>query len=53
MKIRNVSISETIQAKPIQFALKIVRLEVYVTIASPMTLTFLQGDKCVSDMTTF
>ena len=32
-------ISETIQAMPITFAVRIVRLKVYVTIASPMTLT--------------
>ena len=33
-------ISETIQAIPIRFAVKIVRLKVYMTIVSPMTLTF-------------
>ena len=38
-------ISETVLAKPIMFAVKIVRLKVYVTIASPMTLTFIQGHK--------
>ena len=32
-------ISETIQAMPIKFAVKIVRLKVYMTIASLMTLT--------------
>ena len=38
---------------PIQFAVKIVRLKVYMTIASPMTLTFIQGHTCVSALTTF
>ena len=33
-------ISETIQAMPIKFVVKIVRLKVYMTIASLMTLTF-------------
>ena len=37
---------------PINFAVKIVRLNVYMTIASPMTLTFSQGYKCVSIVTT-
>ena len=46
-------ISETIQAMPIQFAVKIVQLKVYKTIASPMTLIFIQGHKCVSNVTTF
>ena len=41
-------ISETIQEMPINFAVKIV----YMTIASPMTLT-IQGHKCVSNGTTF
>ena len=36
-------ISETIQVMPIKFAMKIVQLKVYLTIASPMTLTFIQG----------
>ena len=40
-------ISETIQAMPINFAVKIVRLRVYMTIASLMTLTFIQGHKCI------
>ena len=31
------------------FAVKIVRLKAYVTIASPMTLLFAQGHKCVSN----
>ena len=35
---------------PIKFALKIVCREVYMTIASPMTLTFIQGHKCVSNI---
>ena len=38
-------ISETIQAMPSTFAVKIVRLKVYMNIASPMTLAFLQGHK--------
>ena len=42
-------ISETIQGMPIKFALQIVLLKVYMTIASPLTLTFIQGHKCVSD----
>ena len=46
-------ISETIQAMPIKFAVKIVRLQVCTTIASPMTLTFIQGHKCVTNWTTF
>ena len=46
-------ISETIQAMPITFAVNIVRLKVYMTIASPMTLIFIQGHKCVSNLTTF
>ena len=33
-------ISEIIQAMPISFTVKIVQLKVYMTIASPMTLTF-------------
>ena len=36
-------ISETIQAMPTKFAVKTVQLNVYRTIASPMTLTFIQG----------
>ena len=46
-------IPETIQAMPITFAANIVRLKVYMTIASPMTLTFTQGHNCVSNLTTF
>ena len=46
-------ISKTIQAMPINFAVKIVRLKVYTTIASPMTLTFTQGPKCVTNVTTY
>ena len=46
-------ISETFQAMPIKFALEIVRLKVSMTIASPMTLTCIQGHKCVSNLTTF
>ena len=47
------NISETIQAMPINFAVKIVRLKVYMTIASPITVSFIQGHKCVSNLTTF
>ena len=46
-------ISETVQAIPIKFAVKIVRLKVYMTIALPIILTFIQGHKCVSNLTTF
>ena len=46
-------ISETIQAIPITFAVKIVWLKVYMSIASPMTLTFIQGHKCVSNLDYF
>ena len=45
-------ISETIAAMPIKFAVKIVQLKVFMTIASPMTLTFIPGHKCVSNWTT-
>ena len=38
---------------PIKFAVKIVRLKVYVTTVSPMTLHFTQGHKCVSNVTSF
>ena len=34
-------------------AVKMVRLNVYATIASPTTLTIIQGHKCVSNLTTF
>ena len=34
-------ISETLQAMPIKFAVKIVRLKVYMTIPSPMSQTWL------------
>ena len=46
------SISETIEAMAIQFAVKIVRLTVYMIIARPITLTFIQGHKYVSNLTT-
>ena len=46
-------ISETIQAIPIKCAVKIVQLKVYMTIASLMTLPFIQGHKCISNFTTF
>ena len=42
-------ISETIQAMPITFAVKIGRLKAYMTIASSMTLTFIH--KCISNVT--
>ena len=45
--------SETIQAMPIMFAVKIIRLKVYMTIASPTIMTFIQGHKCVANLTTF
>ena len=38
---------------PIKFAVKIVQLKVYTTIANMMTLTFIQGHKSISNMTTF
>ena len=46
-------ISETIQAMPIMFAAKMFRLKVYMTIASLITLTFIQDHKFVSNLTTF
>ena len=45
-------ISETILVMHIKFAVKVVRLKVYMTIAGPMTLTFIYGHKCVSNLTT-
>ena len=42
-------ISETIQAMPIKFAVKIINM----TIVSPMTLTVIQGHKNASTVTTF
>ena len=36
---------------PVKFAVKIVRLNVYMTFASPTTLTFIQSHKCVSNWT--
>ena len=50
---KSLIISEIIQAMPTKFAVKIVRLKVYMTIASPMTLTLIEGHKCVSNFTTF
>ena len=35
---------------PIKFAVKIVRVKVYMTGASPMTLTFTQGPRCISKL---
>ena len=46
-------ISETIQAMPIKFAVKIVRLKVYMTIANPMTFTFILGHNCILNLITF
>ena len=46
-------ISGTIKAMPIKFVVKIVWLKVYVTIAILITLTFIQGHKCVSNLTLF
>ena len=46
-------ISESTQPMPIKFAGKIVRLNFDVTIASPVTLIFVPGHKCVSSVTTF
>ena len=46
-------ISETIQAMPLTFAVMIVRLKVYMTIASPMTLTLTQGHTYVSILSSF
>ena len=37
----------------IKFAVKIVRLKVYITIVSPMALTFVQGHKWVSNLPIF
>ena len=48
-----VIISESIPAMPIKFAVKIVRLKVYTSIASPMAWTLIQGHKCVSNVATF
>ena len=45
--IKCLIISETIQAILIKFAVKIVRLKVYMTIASSMILIFTQGHQCV------
>ena len=46
-------ISKTVEATHITIAVKIVQLKVHMTIASPMTLTFIQGHKRVSNLTTF
>ena len=46
-------ISETKLAMPTKFAVKIVRLKVYMTIGSPMTFSFIQSHKCVSNLHTF
>ena len=45
--------SATIQALPITFAVKIVRLKVNMTIASPVTVTFIEGHKYVLKLTIF
>ena len=39
--------SETVQAMPINFAVKIVCLKIYVIVFSPMPLLFTQGHNCV------
>ena len=46
-------ISTTIQAMTMRFAVNIVRLRVYMAIASPMSLTFIQSHQCTSNVTTF
>ena len=46
-------ISETFQPMPITFAVRNVQLKIYITIGSPMTLTFTQGHNCVSNWTSF
>ena len=46
-------ISETVHPMRINIVVKIIRLKVYMTIASPITLTFIQGHKWVSNVTTF
>ena len=43
-------VSETFQAMPTKFAAKIIRLKAYITVASPMTLTFTQGHNCISNL---
>ena len=42
-------ISKSIQAMTIKFAVRVVQLRVYMTIASLMTLTFIHGHKCASN----
>ena len=44
-------ISETASAIPIMFHVKVVRLKVYMTIARPVALVFIQGHACVSNVT--
>ena len=44
-------IPETIQAMPIKFAVKIIRLKVYIINLSPVTLLFSQGHDCVANLT--
>ena len=44
---------ETIEDFPTRYAVKVVRLKVHTTIASPMTSTLIQGHKRVSNVTTF
>ena len=52
--IKCLIISKTIPAMLIKFAVQIARLKVYnYDHASPMTMTFIQGHKCVSKLTTF
>ena len=38
---------------PITFSVKIARLKMYMTIAGPITLTFIQNHKCVANLATF
>ena len=54
MKIINVDYFRNLWSNGHQFlCVKIVRLKVYMIVASPMTLTFIQARKCVSNLTTF
>ena len=46
-------ISKTTQAMTIRFAVGIVRQQIYMTIANAMTLSFIQGHKIASNVTTF
>ena len=46
------SISETVQAIPIKFAVKIVRLNVYIILSQSNDLALHQEHNCVSNLTT-